>query len=131
MRCSRARVTLSLVLAAAAAALGTALLAPVDAGAIPASIIAGPTRYDTSVELSRASHPGGAPAIIIASGVAWPDALGASALAGVVDGPILLSGPRGLSPQVEAEVRRLAPTRAFIVGGTAASTRRTESSPRP
>lgn len=54
---------------------------------------AGSDRYGTSVEVSQRTFPNGAETVIVATGANWPDALGASALAGVYDAPILLTRP--------------------------------------
>ena len=83
--------------------------------------VEGPNRYATAVAASRAAFPaGGAATVIVASGENWPDALGASALAGAVRGPILLT-PRGALPgEVAGEIARLGAKEAIIVGGSAA-----------
>ena len=59
--------------------------------------VAGDTRYDTMSELI--SNVGGWSAsdkVILASGANYPDALSASALAGVYDAPIILTDPTEL-----------------------------------
>lgn len=81
--------------------------------------IAGRDRYATAVEASKRGFPFGAPAVVIATGANWPDALGGSALAGVVGGPLLLTEGGRLTPAVKAEIRRLGASRAYILGGTA------------
>lgn len=80
----------------------------------------GKDRYATAVAASRDGFPGGADAVVVVTGTDWPDALGGSALAGAYGGPVLLAGPRGLDSGTLGEVRRLAPDRAFVLGGTAA-----------
>lgn len=79
-------------------------------------LVAGQSRYETAVEASKHAFPSGASSVIIATGSSWPDALGASALAGVRNAPILLVG-KTLSPAVLAEIRRLGATSATIIGG--------------
>ncbi len=48
------------------------------------------------------------------------DALGASALSGAVDGPILITRPDALPASIKAEITRLGATDAYVVGGTVA-----------
>lgn len=80
--------------------------------------IAGSNRYDTAVQNCTSCFPDGADTVIIATGENWPDALGASALAGVYDAPILLTYPDFLPLSVRAEITRLGASDAFIIGGT-------------
>ncbi len=86
----------------------------------PVIEIAGATRFDTAVEASREAFPDGADVVIIATGTDWPDALGGSALAGVLDGPVLLVQHDSVPASVRAEIERLGASRAVIVGGKAA-----------
>ncbi|MBN2565988.1 MAG: cell wall-binding repeat-containing protein, partial [Candidatus Eisenbacteria bacterium] len=79
--------------------------------------IFGDTRYDTAIEASRLAFPDGADAVIIASGEDWPDALSGSALAGTMDGPLLLTASGALPDVVAAEVVRLRANRAVVLGG--------------
>jgi putative cell wall-binding protein len=92
-------------------------------------VTAGGGRYDTAIRISQAAYPRGLErtdpsgwrSVVIATGENWPDALGASALAGAADCPILLVKktlplPAGLT----AELARLGAGRAFVVGGTGA-----------
>jgi putative cell wall-binding protein len=81
--------------------------------------VAGPNRYATSVEASKRGFPDGARTIVIATGANWPDALGGSALAGAVDGPLLLTKPDALPSEVTTEIKRLGATKAYILGSTA------------
>ncbi len=82
--------------------------------------VAGLTRYDTAVAASRRAFPAGAATVVIASGENWPDAMGGTALAGAVDGPILLVHPNALPAAVAAEIRRLGASKAYILGGKGA-----------
>lgn len=77
----------------------------------------GANRYETAVAISEAGFPNGAGTVVIATGTNWPDALGGSALAGAVGGPILLTDPNGLTPIVADEIERLGATDAYILGG--------------
>lgn len=82
--------------------------------------IAGADRYATAVAASQHAFPAGATAVVVATGENWPDALGGSALAGVVDGPLLLTPGSVLPSTVAEEIERLGATRAYVLGGTAA-----------
>jgi putative cell wall-binding protein len=89
--------------------------------------IEGETRFETAVKASQAAYPTGAEMVVIATGRNWPDALGGAALAGVLNGPILLVEPGGLPAVVAAEIDRLGAGSAIIVGGTAAVSANVES----
>ncbi|MCX8007038.1 MAG: cell wall-binding repeat-containing protein [Coriobacteriia bacterium] len=79
----------------------------------------GDTRYDTAIAVSQGAFAS-ADAVVLATGESFPDALSASGLAGVVKGPVLLTKPTVLLPQVRDEIVRLNATKVYIVGGTAA-----------
>lgn len=78
--------------------------------------VSGPDRYATSVAVSSASFESAA-TVVIATGESYADALGASALAGALEAPVLITRHDVLSPAVLAEIGRLGATRAVIVGG--------------
>lgn len=83
--------------------------------------VAGDTRYDTTSELI--SNVGGWSAsdkVILASGTNYPDALSASALAGVYDAPIILTDPTELSSKAAATIKQLGPSTIYVVGGPSA-----------
>ena len=83
--------------------------------------VAGDTRYDTMSELI--SNVGGWSAsdkVILASGANYPDALSASALAGVHDAPIILTDPTELSSKAAATIKQLGPSTIYVVGGPSA-----------
>jgi glucose/arabinose dehydrogenase/putative cell wall-binding protein len=82
--------------------------------------LAGANRYETAVAISQAAFPSGATTVVIATGMAWPDALGGSSLAGAVSGALLLTRPAALPTEVLAEIGRLGATKAYVLGGTAA-----------
>ena len=90
------------------------------AEADPVIPIAGEDRFETAVKASQAAFPTGADTVVIATGRNWPDALGGSALAGAVNGPILLVEPGALPAVVAGEIERLGATSAIIVGGPVA-----------
>lgn len=89
--------------------------------------VAGADRYETALQASANAFAGGAPAVVLATGANWPDALGGSALAGAVRGPLLLTTPKRLPDAVRAEIARLGASRVYILGGTAAVASTVES----
>jgi putative cell wall-binding protein len=91
--------------------------------------LSGHTSVDTSVEISKngwdeleekeISIEGEnirGKFVILASGRSFPDSLAASPLAAYLDSPILLV-KKGLSPSVQAELKRLNPSHVLIIGG--------------
>lgn len=80
--------------------------------------LAGETRYDTAVRISRYAWPDGAAEVYLARADNYPDALAGSSLS---DGPLLLVPQCGTVPQsVLDEVRRLAPAKVIALGGPVA-----------
>ncbi|MDA3936469.1 MAG: cell wall-binding repeat-containing protein, partial [Actinomycetota bacterium] len=119
-------VTLSAKAVGTYGAAATTFYGEVDSAIDSASIevvesrIAGASRYATAIELSKAAFDGpltGEKAVVIASGAGWADALPASALAGAVNGPLLLSAPTYVPTEVLAEIDRLGAQKAYVVGG--------------
>jgi putative cell wall-binding protein len=108
---------------------GTTMSAPVTVTVSVGSVdtdyesVAGANRIITAIQASKKAFPGGADTIVVSTGYNWPDALGGSALAGVVDGPVLLTATDALPSNVLAEVRRLGAKDAIILGGTDAVSR--------
>jgi putative cell wall-binding protein len=93
--------------------------------------VEGIDRYATSVEICNAAFPGGtAPAAVLASGQDYADALTGSAVAGAAGGPLLLTAKDRLPDSVAREVRSLAPSKVYIMGGTAAVSASVEESVR-
>lgn len=82
------------------------------------SRLAGDDRYLTAIEVSQRGWSKGAETVVLTTGLNYPDALSAAPLAGKYDAPILLVGSKGLSTEALAEVKRLKPKKAYIVGGT-------------
>lgn len=82
-----------------------------------ATRLAGSTRYTTAIDVSQQAFPEGADTVVIATGEDWPDALGGAALAGAVDGPILLTASDWLTPAVETELIRLGARNVYLLGG--------------
>lgn len=79
----------------------------------------GPDRFATAVASSQLGFSS-ADTVLIATGRNWPDALGASSLAGALDAPILLVEKSLIPSAVTAEIGRLGATKAIIIGGTGA-----------
>lgn len=78
----------------------------------------GDDRYQTAVEVAQ-RFPAGQTSVFIASGADYPDALSAAAAAAEVGGPVLLTPPSSLPPVVATEIRRLEPSRIYVLGGPA------------
>ena len=92
---------------------------PTDPGAATVDRIAGESRVGTAIALSEASFPEGADTVVVATANDYPDALTAGPLAGLSDGPVLLSPGDTVPTEVLAEIQRLAPSEIIIAGGTA------------
>lgn len=83
--------------------------------------ISGSNRYATAILASRlAFASNSATTAVLCSGENWPDALGGSALAGAVDGPVLLTHPTALSSGVAGELARLGVSDVLLIGGESA-----------
>lgn len=78
--------------------------------------LAGSDRYETAIRTS-APFERGVPAVIVATGRNFPDALSAAAAAALVGAPLLLTEPQALSSAVHAEIMRLSPGQIIISGG--------------
>ncbi|NYF09152.1 putative cell wall-binding protein [Leifsonia sp. AK011] len=86
---------------------------------VPSTVdrVFGANRFETAVEISKASYPTGAGVVYIANGNNYPDALSAGPAAAFEGGPLLLVTPDSLPGVVSAELARLAPERIVVVGG--------------
>jgi putative cell wall-binding protein/5-hydroxyisourate hydrolase-like protein (transthyretin family) len=87
--------------------------------------VEGSNRYLTAVKASMLAYPSGLDlsgerTVVIATGRNWPDALGGTALAGVLDGPVLLVDPNSVPGAVMTEIRRLKASKAIMLGGVGA-----------
>ena len=83
-------------------------------------------RYDTAVKVSLDTYPSppASGTVFLASGLAFPDALSASAVAGHIGAPLLLvpggkAGSLASVPKVTAELDRLVPSTIYIAGSVA------------
>lgn len=85
---------------------------------------AGPNRLITAIALSQRAFPSdaegntAAEALVVASAGQFPDAIAATPLAVTLGAPLLITPLAGLGVEVAAEVRRLGPSSAVVVGGT-------------
>lgn len=80
--------------------------------------IGGADRYETAALISKAVFPANAPAVLIATGQNYPDAL-AGAAAGARHGmPILLVRTNSIPAATSAELLRLHPGKIYVLGGT-------------
>ena len=122
-RRTRGSIAAFAALALAATTLGAIATGSTDpASAITRSLqrIAGVDRYQTSVDLSVAAFPNGASQAVVASGAAFPDGLAAGPLGALLQGPVLLTTPDGMPPQIGTELQRLGATSITVIGGPAA-----------
>ncbi len=105
---------------AGAASIGYLLLnAPLEITAVPTTDrLSGPDRFQTAVAISQESFEPGVERVYIASGLNFPDALSAGALAAQKGAPVLLTHPDTLLDAVRTELNRLEPATIILVGGT-------------
>lgn len=78
---------------------------------------AGPDRYGTAADIAEQWAPG-VDLVYVATGVDYPDALPAGALAGLQDAPMLLVRQDSIPAVTAAALDRLDPARIVILGGT-------------
>lgn len=79
----------------------------------------GADRYETAAQLAKDCF-GEVEQVVIATGEQFPDALSGSALAGAVDGPIILVRENSLPSAARSALISLDPDKAYILGGTGA-----------
>ncbi|MBD8022255.1 cell wall-binding repeat-containing protein [Microbacterium gallinarum] len=79
--------------------------------------LAGSTRYETAVEVSKRANPGTVGTVYLATGADYADALSAASLAAREKGALLLAPVDSLPDVVAAELKRLKPTRVVLIGG--------------
>lgn len=85
----------------------------------PIERVWGADRYSTALAIAKRVFGSDRPGLMVATGANYPDALAGSAAAVVTRGPILLSRDHGLPPGTDAELTRLGPDTAYLLGGTA------------
>lgn len=87
------------------------------------SRVSGSDRIQTAIEASKALYQAALnPAtrnigVVVANGYNYPDALAGALLAGISNGPLLLTKTDSLSAGVGAEIKRLGANRVYVVGG--------------
>lgn len=86
----------------------------------PIERIAGSNRYDTAADIARKAFPATAPAVVIASGEDFADALTGSALAGAAGGPLLLTAATRLPAETSGALGTLKPATVYVMGGETA-----------
>lgn len=118
MRQYKSRLAIGLILA-------TIMLRPIVSvasksgktnGNITVQRISGINRYSTNAKVSNKAIET-AETIVITSGENYADSLTASALVGQVNGSLLLTEKDNTNKEVKEEIERLAPKKAYIVGG--------------
>lgn len=91
---------------------------PDDSGevdGVPVTRLAGDSREDTAARV--AATWADADAVVVATGTAPTDALAAGPAAARLDAPLLLAGASSLAPAALAQVDRLDPDVAYVIGG--------------
>lgn len=112
---------------------GQSLTTPITFGVPATTRLWGGDRFATSVAISSNTldpaheYSPGVPAVYIASGLNFPDALSAGPAAARQHAPLLLVMPGGIPSPVADELTRLQPQRIVIVGGTASVSSAVES----
>lgn len=86
--------------------------------------LAGRDRYATAVAISAASFPAGVPALFVATGQSFPDALVAVPAAARVGGALLLVPGSSVPTSIRNEAVRLRPARLDLLGGMGAMNER-------
>lgn len=118
------------------AAVGVVVLGVPAVGAVAAPTpltstgtvrISGADRYATSAEVSQRSFTTPQEVVFVASGQNFPDALAGGAAAAKQVAPLLLTSGTRTPAVVSAEVKRLQPTKIYVLGGTGAISASTAS----
>ncbi len=89
--------------------------------------LAGASRYETAVEISKAGFPDGSDTVVLAYGLNYADALAGMSLAKNMNAPILLTNLKTLPAETLAEIKRLKAKNVIILGGTGAVGEEVES----
>lgn len=79
--------------------------------------IAGPNRYSTAANLALDAFPGGATAVMIGTGLDFPDALAGGAAGGNFGYPVLLTLPDSIPAPTLNAVDALNPQTIYVLGG--------------
>lgn len=118
-----------IVIIGGAAAVSTAVRVELADYAPIVERLFGPNRYSTSVALSESRFEPGVPAVFLATGENFADALSTASPAGILESPVLLTRNACVPAVVRAELERLEPERIIAVGNGIDIT--TDCSPRP
>ena len=106
----------ALLLGSGPALAATTTQATANSAGLVTTLISGVDRYDTAIRVARAGFDTTVPAVVIASGDDYPDALCAGPLASAIGGPLLLTPTSGLTPSIVAELQALRPLKVYLVG---------------
>jgi len=82
--------------------------------------VQGADRYATAAAISARYYSPGVPAVFIATGTGFADALAGAPAAALLDSPLLLVKPWLIPPAAQAELERLNPQRIYVLGSGAA-----------
>lgn len=80
----------------------------------------GKNRFDTAAKVSKANFSAKGGTVIVATGLDYPDSLSAAPLGAKLNAPLLLTKPSALPAETASEIKRLAPKRILVIGGTGA-----------
>lgn len=94
--------------------------APAQEQGLSRDRLAGPDRYATAAAVSAKAFPGQRPVALLARGDLFADALAASALAGALEAPVLLSRRDRVPDVTMAELDRLTASEVVLLGGAGA-----------
>ena len=81
------------------------------------SRLAGPDRFSASAAISADNFAPGVGTAYVTNGFNFPDALAGAPVAAKDSAPILLVTPTGIPASIDAELRRLRPSRIVVLGG--------------
>jgi putative cell wall-binding protein len=89
-----------------------------DIAAFPTGVtrLAGLSRYDTALAAAQ-RYAANVPAVFVATGMNFPDALSAASAAARLGGPLLLTPWAEVPVNVLDEIARLSPEKIYVVGG--------------
>ena len=107
-----------LVLATAVAAVVVPPAAPASAAGMTVQRFGGADRFATAALVSANHFAPGVPAVFVATGFNFPDALAGGPAAARAGGPILLVTQTKIPPATKAELTRLRPSRIVVLGGS-------------
>ena len=91
------------------------------------SRLGGENRYETAVQISRKTHATGSDVVFVSNGSGFADGLAAGPGAAALTAPLLLTATDTLTPTTATEIKRLKPSRIYLLGGTQAVSTSTET----